>query len=279
MVFLASLVAASIPWQPASGGPIFMPEGSTVWMKLEASGGVAGSNQAGLAPPNGIPQTTINSPLDPLGRTTGYAEILPTSIRTFVDGFHAGGAMFASFEDTYTVGGAAAGPFDITFQLHVTGSMSGLSLFGETALLGGIVDAKIGTFNPGGEGFLEGSRVSPFDAGSQATTGLVSLLLPGDSIPVDITASYTKTGVNVGDVFDIAYHIRSATSRGQIDLLNTGTISFGLPAGVFLTSELEESLAVNPVPEPSSIIAMLSLVSFGAGAVVIRRRRAKKLAA
>lgn len=33
------------------------------------------------------------------------------------------------------------------------------------------------------------------------------------------------------------------------------------------------------VPEPGSIVAMLSLVSFGAGAVVIRRRRAKKLAA
>lgn len=41
-----------------------------------------------------------------------------------------------------------------------------------------------------------------------------------------------------------------------------------------------DNIVVNTVvPEPGSIAAMLSLVGFGAGAMVIRRRRAKKLAA
>lgn len=268
-ILLGSLLAASIACQSASAAPIGMPAGSTVWMEFATTADYAGSNQAGLAPPNGIPLTTIPSPIAALGRGTVYAEILPTSIRTFVDAYQASAFLHASFQDTYTVSGAAAGPFDITVQLHVDGLMSGLTLFGQTHLIA-FVDAKIGTFNPSSDpDFPEGSRVSPFDAGAHASTGLVQVFYPASagSFPVDITASYTKTGVNVGDVFDIGYQVRSTASSGQIDLRNTGTISFDLPDGVFLTSALAESL----VPEPSGL-ALLAAAGLSLAAVWLMRR-------
>jgi hypothetical protein len=189
---------------------------------------------------------------------TGFAEILPDRVRTYIRSGEGSAFMYASFQDTYTVGGAAAGPFDITFELHVEGSMS--PVFGGTfhTLFAAGVEAEIGTFSPlseiGGAPLNEGFRVNPFPVpGSYATTGSHNLFEPG-TIPVDITASYTKTGVNVGDVFDIAYGVNSAFALGEIDLLNTGTISFDLPDGVFLTSALAQSL----VPEPSGL-ALLSV--------------------
>jgi hypothetical protein len=41
----------------------------------------AGSNLPGIAPPNGIPLTTIS---DGTNSATGYAEILPNRIRTYI---------------------------------------------------------------------------------------------------------------------------------------------------------------------------------------------------
>jgi hypothetical protein len=239
-VVLGSLMAASIAWQPASGAPIGMPAGSTVWMKFSSGAcpdddgdDCAGSNQAGPNPPNGIPLSTFT---DGAISATGYAEILPGTVRTFISG--RGADVVASFQDTYTVGGAAAGPFDITVQFHVTGSMRPTST---QSLINGSVQAKIGTFQTFTDAALnEGLRVSPFDAGAMADTGPQTLFGLVGSIPVDITASYTKTGVNVNDMFDIAYSVRSIFSIGEIDLLNTGTISFALPPDVFLTSALAQ---------------------------------------
>ena len=147
--------------------------------------------------------------------------------------------------------GTAAGPFDITAQLRVTGSVSSVQVGPFHQFVGG-VEAEIGTFFPdatfSGVPLNEGFRVTPFPVPGTSASASHNFTAPG-TIPIDITASYTKTGVNVGDVFDIAYGVNSSFSRGEIDLLNTGTISFDLPPGVRLISSLQQSL----VPEPSGL--------------------------
>ena len=263
---LGCLFVVSVGLQSASAAEILMPAGSTVWMKWDATvapdadfDDAAGSNLPGIAPPNGIPTTTIT---DGTTSATGYAEILPNRIRTYIVS-QLGAAMNASFKDTYTVGGTAAGPFAITFQLHVTGVMKTFQVGSFHQLLAGNVQARIGTFNSDPL-VNENVRVSAFDATTQADTGAQSLFVQG-SVPVDITASYTKTLVNVGDVFDIGYQIRSAYSRGEIDLLNTGSISFILPEGVTLTSSLAQS-----IPEPNA----MALLAASCLALTARRRGA-----
>ncbi|MEA2709754.1 MAG: hypothetical protein QOF78_2355 [Phycisphaerales bacterium] len=263
--FLAGAVfVALFAWQSASAAPINMPAGSTVWMKWDASvapdadlDDAAGSNLPGIAPPNGIPTTTIT---DGASFATGFAEILPTRVRTYIHS-NIGAVMNASFQDTYTVGGAAAGPFDITFQFRVTGAMNSIPAGPFYQLLAGNVQARIGTFNPDPL-VNENVRVSAFSPATIADTGPKDLFVQG-TVPVDITASYTKTGVNVGDVFDIAYQVRSAFSKGELDLRNTGSISFVLPEGVTLNSSLAAS-----VPEPNAL-ALLAACCFAATA---RRR-------
>lgn len=260
--------ALFIGLRSASAAEILMPAGSTVWMKFDATAGpdadfddVAGSNLPGIAPPNGIPMTFVS---DGTNSASGYAEILPDRIRTYIVS-NAGAVMNASFEDTYTVGGTAAGPFAITFQIRVTGVMNTFQVGSFHQLLGGNVQAKIGTFEPNPLA-NENVRVAPFDATTMADTGAHNLFAQG-SLPVDITASYTKTGVNVGDVFDIAYQVRSAFSRGELDLRNTGTLSFVLPEGVTLTSSLAQS-----IPEPNAL-ALLAACDL---ALTARRRRVRK---
>jgi hypothetical protein len=248
-----------------------MPAGSTVWMKGDA--GIApdadlddfvGSNLPGIAPPNGIPTTTITG----TGTyATGFAEILPDRIRTFISsGLSV--VMHASFVDTYTVGGTAAGPVQISFELRVTGTMRTVQTGAFHQLLAGNVQAEIGTWNPDPTLVLEGSRVTPFvdQASAEARSAVVDRFVQ-DSVPLDITATYTKT-VNVGDVFDIAYCVRSATSKGEIDLLNTGTLAFVLPPGVTLTSSLAQS-----IPEPAVGGALLAPAGL---ALVARRRRSAR---
>ena len=176
--------------------------------------------------------------------------------------------MNASFLDTYTVGGTATGPFAITFQRHVTGVMNTVPAGPFQQVIAGNVQAKIGTFNAD-PAVNENVRVSEFSAATVADTGPQTLSQPlanPGSIPVDITASYTKTGVNVGDVFDIGYQIRSAFSKGELDLRNTGTISFILPEGVTLTSSLAQS-----IPEPNAALALLATCSLAASARRSRR--------
>jgi hypothetical protein len=259
----AGVLVAALGWQSASAAPILMPAGSTVWMKFDASvapdadlDDAAGSNLPGIAPPNGIPTTFVT---DGTNSATGYAEILPNRIRTYIVS-QLGAVMNASFQDTYTVGGSAAGAFDITVQLHVTGSMSTVPAGPFHQLLAGNVQAKIGTFNADPQ-VNENVRVTEFSAATMADTGAQSLFAQG-SVPVNITASYTKTGVHVGDVFDLAYQVRSAFSKGELDLRNTGSISFVLPEGVTLTSALAQS-----IPEPGAL-ALLA----GCLALTARRR-------
>ena len=123
-VVLSALMSVPIAWPSASDAAIDMPAGSKVWMKMEAnpcpdSNGddCLGSNEAGPNPPNGIPLTTFGSGNN---TATGYAEVLPDSIRIYARGEFAIG-VWASFEDTYTIGGSAAGPFDIRARTGESG--------------------------------------------------------------------------------------------------------------------------------------------------------------
>lgn len=241
------VLAASIAYRSASAAPILMPAGSTVWMKFESNeapfengGDAAGSNLPGQAPPNGIPLTTVTASGQ---STTGYAEILADRLHNFTTGRSQ--FMHSSFQDFYTVGGTATGPFDLMVQLHATGEMRPIQSGSLHVLFAGNAQAKIGTFNHDPNLETEHVRVTPFNPAAQADTGAHDLFVPG-SIPIDITASYTKTGVNVGDVFDLSYQLRSAAATGEIDVF--GAISFTLPDGVFLTSAMAQGL-----PAPGSI--------------------------
>ena len=268
-VVLASLLIASVAWQTASGAPVFIPPGSTVWMKMQSHAcsatsldvaDCAGSNQPGGAPPNGIPTTTF---VDGLEFATGFAEILPNRVRIFTRS-NVSAFMFASFQDTYTVGGTATGPFSITVDLHVTGAArsvpSGPPF--QNILNAAFIEVEIGTFNPdpgdvaGGHPFIEQFRIEPFNfASNRNLQSIAGTSGPSPfSRPIDVATSYTRM-VSVGDVFNIAYGVNATfAGRAEIDLLNTATISFDLPDGVFLTSALAQRL----VPEPSGL-ALLAL--------------------
>jgi hypothetical protein len=256
---LSSLIAVSISWQSTPAAPIGMPAGSKVWMKFEGGAcpdadgdDCAGSNRAGPNPPNGIPMSTFSGST---GLITGYAEILPDRIRTLnrgdaVAGVHGGGSgfMHASFEDTYTVGGTAAGPFDISVALHVTGfarsAGTGTSSISHQ-MVGVNGEAKIGTFQTFTDPALgEGLRVSEFSAATRANFSFATEAAGSPfEHPIDVTANHTVLNVNVGDTFVLAYGVNSRFSRGQVDFLDTGMISFDLPEGVFLTSSLAATLA------------------------------------
>ena len=143
--------------------------------------------------------------------------------------------MHASFEDTYTVGGTAAGPFDISVALHATG-------FGRSAGFGtspighqmnGVNgEAEIGVFQTFTDPALgEGLRVQPFDVQSSATFSFSSQAAGSPfELPIDITASHTVQNVNVGDSFVLAYGLNSRFATGQVDFLNGG-MSLVRPAG------------------------------------------------
>lgn len=271
---LGSVATVSIMCHSALGARINMPVGSTVWMEWQANvctdsagSDCAGSNQAGPNPPNGIPIATFDN-----GSiySTGSAEILPDRVRTLISGWSS--FMFASFEDTYTVGGTAVGAFDIPVELHVEGVARSIGSSCPSPicnqLVGANVIAEIGTFTHDlGPTFSEGFRVQPFNA-STTTTVLFPTEGSGSPFdrPIDITAHHTVQNVSVGDTIVLAYGVNSAFSKGEIDLLNTGSISFDLPPGVFLTSALAETL----VPEPPAAIAL----GFGIfGTAFLTRRR------
>ncbi|MEX2309231.1 MAG: hypothetical protein WD738_16645 [Pirellulales bacterium] len=281
-IVLGVLLAAAAALQPSYAAPIFMPAGSTVWMKMESNScpfadgnDCAGSNQAGINPPNGIPLSTFGG-LPTSFPVTGYAEILPDRVRTFLSG-RSGSFMWASFQDTYTVGGTVSGSFPITVDLHVTGTArsvaigSGLHQFSFAG-----TEVEIGTFSPvgdagGGVALPEQFRITPFSPStrnSQVIQPSPPLRSAPFEFPIDVATSHSLT-VSVGDMFDLAYGVNTSTNNAEIDLLNTGTISFDLPDGVFLTSSLARSL----IPEPTGFALMAAALGL-CGFWPLRRRTA-----
>ena len=232
----------------AEAGTIIMPSDSAVWMKMNSTAcwdGVTGgaddcaaSNKAGPNPSNGIPTSTFN------GRgitATTSAEVLPDQVRTFLSGRSA--FLYVSLEDTYTVHGTPVDPFDITVQLNMEGIMrswdSGTGTSIGHQMIVTTVTAEIGTFSPDSTNDInEQFRVNPFPGASATYSAPIAAAGAPFSVPFDITASYTLASVLVGGTFKLAYGINSAFSIGEIDMLNTGHISFVLPEGVFLTSAL-----------------------------------------
>jgi hypothetical protein len=268
--FLAIVVSGA-----ARATPVGMPAGSTVWMEWDSNAcdsdgdsDCIGSNQPGPNPPNGIPLTTFSESNGTWG--TGFAEVQPDQVRSFISGY-GGGFIWISMLDTYTVHGTAVGPFDITAHLSVSGTASSVLLRGTHGLSAANVDLEIGTFNPSTDPtFHEQWRITAFSSGQQVIWSYPSTFstIAPFSVSIDAVASYTRSA-SVGDVFDIAYGATPHVGWGTVDLLDTATISFDLPAGVYLTSALGGTFGV--VPEPSTALLFASGL---AGLGVARRKRA-----
>jgi hypothetical protein len=96
----------------------------------------------------------------------------------------------------------------------------------------------------------------------------------------DITASHTLASVRVGDSFTLGFGILSFVSLGEIDMMNTGRISFDLPDGVFLTSALGGRFGAD-VPSEVPLPAALPLFAGGLGLMALMgwRRKQKNVAA
>lgn len=251
-VWVLAVVAFGLVSRTSHADPIPMPTGSTVWMHFEASAcpdedgdDCIGSNLPGVAPPNGIPLTTFTGS----GHSaTVYAEVLPDRVRAFAVGRYTSG-LRASFRDTYTVHGTAAGTFPITVTLSTTGTARSVPTTIDNRLVSATVELEIGTFNPDDVWILEQYRVIPFSPSTTASQSFPTTILPAPfEFPVAVSTSHTLT-VAVSDVFDLAYGVNPTFGNGEIDLLASGAvISFDLPEGVWLTSTLGGSWGDVPPP-------------------------------
>lgn len=228
--------------------------------------------------PIGLSSTTYTS-ANGLTSITAAGLVGPNPITSFVTS-NVAVEFDLGIADTYTVHGSATGPFSITTTFGATGTMSTVPSGPFNVLFAGNANVKIGTYSTQILDFPSGSitypTVTSFDASSQATTGGITLTTAG-SVPVNISATYTKNNVSVGDVFDIAYMLTSAFAKGTIDLSHTATISFLLPEGVYLTSELGS--VFGDVPTSTPLPAALPLFATGLGALGLLGWRRKKKAA
>jgi hypothetical protein len=269
----------------ASGGLIDMPAGSTVWIEAQGppcSGGggadCAGSNLLGVSPPNGIPLSTFSTPSY---TSSYYAEVLPHQVRAYNSTNFSGSFLYNSFVDTYTVHGSASGTFSITVTLAGSGTGRSALYAGSTHALSGNVNLEIGSFSPGGAGFLEQFRVTSFGGTSVATQPIATTFQPGPfQVPIALSATHTRT-VQVGDSFDLAYGVNLTSSFGAIDMDETGaTISFDLPEGVWITSEQGAVFGDPPAPQVplppfAAGLAAASLVALGCRSLRRTRNRSR----
>jgi hypothetical protein len=266
----------------ASAAPIAMPAESTVWMHFEAGAcpdadgdDCIGSNLIGVAPPNGIPLTTLPYPgYDP----SVYAEVLPDRVRSSISVKSAGAFLRCSFEDTYTVHGSAAGSFPVTVTVAAAGTASTVNLGAVPSperLVGANVNVEIGTFDHSPVAEPEQFRVTPFDATTTATQSFPTTVGNSPaSLPVSVSTSGSVT-TSVGSTFTLAYGVNSAMSTGKIDLTSGGaTISFALPEGVWLTSTqggVFGQPAAPQVPLPAFVYPTTALALAGLARRAARR--------
>ena len=223
-----------------------------------------------------LPTTTYNGTVTSI---TASGSVSPSTITSFVAS-NVGVEFRLGFNDTYTVHGSAAGVFPITTTFGVTGTASTFPSGANQVLLVGNANVFIGNYFVDTTSFPSGPypSVSPFDPSSEAHTGGITLVNQ-PPVNINISASYTKM-VSVGNIFDIGYLLTSAFARGTIDLSHTATISFDLPDGVYLTSELGGVFGDAPTaPGDTPIPAALPLFAGGLCVIGLLARRKKRSAA
>ena len=217
--------------------------------------------------PIALPTTTFNGATTHI---TASGSVSANTITSFVSS-DVGAEFLLGISDTYTVHGTAAGVFSITTTFGVTGLANTIPSGSANVLFAGNAQVKIGTYALNTQ-----ATVIPFEPTSEATTGGITLVSGPSSVPIDIAASHTRT-VAVGDVFDIAYLLRLAFAKGEIDLSHTATISFLLPDDVYLTSELGGVFGIVPTtPGDTPLPAALPLFATGLGALGLLGWRRKR---
>lgn len=261
----AVLLLGALGSAPAWAVRINMPVDSTVWMHLSSNyclprnadlsqgSDCAGSNEFGAV---GIPMANYSAQPD-------FRGVIATA-SVDGDGMHAylaGGHLWVSMVESYTVHGTATSPVDLTvhFGAEGTGYSEPLPPNNNSHLLIGTARIKLGTWNPtvGDENniFLEQFRVRHFDPESVYSQG--GSLESGPArpapyqVPFDLAIDYTKT-VSVGDTFDLGYSLHLVASRGSIDALNSARIAFDLPEGIYLTTARGGSYGLPEVPVPAA---------------------------
>lgn len=251
-----------------------MPANARLWIVHDSNtcwDGVAGhsstcatSDQFGAG--GGIALHTYSKPSG--SWSTSFAQASADRVHSFVGGQDPG-SLYISMRDTYTVHGASAGSFDLTVHLAAEGLASSVWWVGKYWLYAPSVTVKIGSFDASTSGaVLEQFRVIPFAPANTATWGIPPIITIGPYVShvIAVSTSYTKS-VQVGDIFELGFGVNSEGQVGDIDLRNTGVVSFDLPAGVWITSE-NGAIFGTPVPEPATALMMAAgllgtLLAFG----------------
>lgn len=266
VVALAALGAAPAAWADV------MPEGARLWMVHQANtcwDHVPGHTEttcaasAEFGPGGGIPMQTYTWGTN---WTSSFAQAGADSVHSFLGGSDTG-FLYVSMRDTYTVHGAAPGSFAVTARLSAEGVASSVWYVGKHWLYNPSVELEIGTFDTNASSDVhEQFRVQPF---SEATTALwvgPITIGPHLSVPFEVSTSYTKA-VQSGDVFELGFGINTSGVVGDVDMRNSGLISFDLPEGVWITSQNGAVFGL-PVPEPSTP----ALLAAGLLALFLARR-------
>jgi hypothetical protein len=257
---------------PLLGGIFLsMPADTRAELNLQTSDGILAEVDSPTVPAS-IPSTTHIFRGVP--DFTGSLEASATTQKMSLFGH---GEGFIGVNDTYTVGGSAVGQFAITMTLRVTGTYGTIPVTSVPHNLLGFegIQLEIGTFHT--EATLNQFVVDPFgpDANNPGTAQANQSHSAASSdvgplvFGLDEQVSYTKI-VQVGDVFDLGYDVIADIITGQMDLTHTGTVSFDLPNGVFITSALGANFVQQSViPEPSTF----AIAAFGLIGLVLRCRK------
>lgn len=200
------------------------------------------------------------------GALAGSLRLSPLSIF----GFNTSGELNVHARDRFTlVGPAGGGPVTITAKLQVGGSVVASAAPDEVSVT---VEALLNSTLSGWDSVNGGL------ASSTGSAGLFRMrYFPGDPFltllaptPIDIEAVDTFD-VAVGQEFQLGYRMRLLGSiRDQdasggalnFNFLNTAQLSFDLPAGYSISSDL--GFSATSVPEPATT-ALLAMGLLGAG--------------